>query len=60
MFKWMYNATIYRKIDGKVLQSKKFETEEGAECFIEQNIETFVNHDYPVTGHVSKEYIKVS
>ena len=60
MYKWMYNAIIYRKIDGKVLQSKKFETEEGAECFIEQNIETFVNHDYPVTGHVSKEYIKVS
>lgn len=60
MFKWVYNATIYRQIDGKVLMDKNFETEEGAECFIEQNIKEFDDDDYPPTGHVCKNYIKVN
>ena len=60
MFKWIYVATIYRQMDGKVLVEKKFETEEGAECFIEQNIKKFDCDDYFPTGHVCKNYIKVS
>lgn len=59
MFKWIYVATIYRQMDGKVLAEKKFETEEGAECFIEQNIKKFYCDDYSPTGHVCKNYIKV-
>lgn len=59
MFEWVYKATIYRQMDGKVLLEKHFKTEEGAECCIEQNIKEFVNDDYPPTGHVCKDYIKV-
>lgn len=60
MFKWVYQATIYSQINGMVLLDKNFETEEGAECFIEQNIKKFDDDYYPPTGHVCKNYIKVN
>lgn len=47
-------------MDGRVLLDKNFETEEGAECFVEQNIKKFDCDDYSPTGHVCKNYIKVS
>lgn len=60
MYRWIYKATIYRQSDGKVLLAKNFETEEGAEYFIERNIKKFDNDEYPPTGHVCKNYIKVN
>ena len=44
----------------KSFSGKKFETDEGEECFIEQNIKKFDCDDYLPTGHVCKNYIKVS
>ena len=60
MFKWKYNAVIYSKSTGEILANKWFDTPEGAECFIEQNMEQFYDDIYSPTGHVTKDYVFVS
>lgn len=60
MFKWIYRATIYRKVDGIVRADKICKTYIGAMIFIMKNIARFDNNDYPPTGHISKEYIKLN
>lgn len=60
MFKWIYRATIYRKADGIVREEKICKTHIGAVIFIIKNIKRFENSDYPPTGHITKEYIKIN
>lgn len=60
MFKWIYNAVIYRKDDGSVLKYVKFDTYEEAEKFIEDNIQEFDDNEYPPTGHITKDFVKVN
>ena len=59
MFKWIYNAAIYRKDNGSVLKDVKFDTYEEAEKFIEDNIRDFDDNEYPPTGHITKDFVKV-
>ena len=58
MFKWKFNATIYRKSSGEVLFSKMYDTYEEAKRGIEENISDYVDKDYPPTGHINKEYVQ--
>lgn len=59
MFRWKFDATIYRKSSGEVLLSKMCDTYEEAQKIIEENIINYVDKDYPPTGHINKEYVQV-
>lgn len=59
MFKWKFDATIYRKSSGEVLFSKMCDTYEEAQKVIEENISNYADKDYPPTGHINKEYVQV-
>ena len=58
-YKWKFDACIYRKADGGVLYSEICDTYEEAQTAIEENIDRFLNEDYPPTGHINKEYVQV-
>ncbi len=59
MFKWKYEAIIYRKSSGDRLFSKMCDTYEEAQKVIEENIINYVDKDYSPTGHINKDYIQV-
>lgn len=59
MFKWKYDATIYRKSSGDVLLSRMCDTYEEAQKIIEENIGKFLDKDYPPTGHINKDYVQI-
>lgn len=59
MFKWKFNATIYRKSSGEVLFSEMYDTYEKAEKIIEENIGNYIDKDNPPTGHINKDYVQV-
>lgn len=59
MFKWKFDAVIYRKSSGEVLLSKMCDTYEKAQKIIEENIINYMDKDYPPTGHINKEYVQV-
>lgn len=59
MFKWKFEAIIYRKFDGAVLYMKMCESYEEAASAIEKNIVKFVDMEYPPTGHINKDYVQV-
>ncbi len=59
MFKWKFDAVIYRKSSGEVLLSKMCDTYEEAQKIIEENIINYADKDYPPTGHINKEYVQV-
>lgn len=59
MFKWKFDAVIYRKSSGEVLLSKMCDTYEEAQKIIEENIINYMDKDYPPTGHINKEYVQV-
>jgi len=59
MFKWKFDATIYRKSSGEVLFSETYDTYEEAEKIIEEKIINYMDKDYPPTGHINKEYVQV-
>lgn len=59
MFKWKFDATVYRKSSGEVLLSKMCDTYEEAQKVIEENISNYVDKDYPPTGHINKDYVQV-
>lgn len=58
-FKWIFDAFIYRKMDGGVLYEEQFDTYEEAQAAIEENIERFTDEDYQLTGHINKDYVQV-
>lgn len=60
MFAWKFEATIYRKVDGKVLFSEKYDTYEKAQSVIEENIVRFMDEEYPPTGHINKDYVQIN
>lgn len=59
MFKWKYEACIYRRIDGIGLYTKMCDSYEEAQAAIEENIEQFADKCYPPTGHINKDYVQV-
>lgn len=58
-FKWKFGALIYRKMDGDILYEKQCDTYDEAQAAIEENIGRFVDEDYPPTGHINKDYVRV-
>lgn len=44
---------------GGILYQKQFDTYEEAQAAIEENIGRFVDEDYPPTGHINKDYVRV-
>jgi hypothetical protein len=60
MFKWKFEAIIYKKFDGKVLFSKMYDTYEEAQSAIEENITKFMDKEDSPTGHINKNYIQLN
>ena len=58
-FEWKYNAIIYRRSSDEVLLDKLYNSYEEAQTAIEKNIERFADVDYPLTGHINKDYVQV-
>lgn len=59
MFKWKFDAIIYRKMDGNVLYQKLFDSYEEAQNAVQDNIKQYADKEYPPTGCINKNYVQV-